>query len=387
MNCYILGGKGITFYLSLFLKFCGIDKMKILVCASYLHAWNSIRPEAEIFIEMAKLGHSVTVMTEGQSEYVSRLRKHHIKVIGCYPTKKICLKTIKRIKQELKEFSYDICYAFNSKTIPNAAFACIGNKVKLVAYRGTTGGLYRHDPSAYLTQLHPRVDGVVCVSKAVQQDVVQRVWKNKKNVVTIYKGHQLEWYHVEPTRRKELGLTEENVVAVCATHVRPSKGISVLLKATHLIKNPNFHLILIGSGYEVHFDEIKNSPMTDRIHYIGHRSDVPSLMAMANFQVQPSISGEGLPRTIIEAMANGIPSVVTTTGGGPELVEDGVTGYIVQTNNVETLAEAMNKLIVNPEKTKIMGLSAQKRLQERFSSKETVRQHLDYFRMLLSQNK
>lgn len=361
--------------------------MKILVCASYLHAWNSIRPEAEIFIEMAKQGHSITIMTEGRSEYIPRLRAHNIDVIDCYPTKKICLKTIKRIKKELNESEYDICYAFNSKTIPNAAFACIGHKVKLVVYRGTTGGLYRHDPSAYLTQLHPRVDGVICVSKAVREDVIQRVWKNKQNVVTIYKGHQLSWYAVEPTLRDEFKLNENHIIAVCATHVRPSKGISVLLKATHLIENPNFHLILIGSGYEPHFNEMKQSPMAERIHYIGHRTDVPSLMTMADFQVQPSISGEGLPRTIIEAMANGRPSVVTTTGGGPELVENGVTGYIVPTNNIAAFAEAMNKLIDNIKEAKAMGVAAQKMLEEKFSSKETVRQHLDYFRMLLSQNK
>ena len=119
--------------------------MKILVCASYLHAWNSIRPEAEIFVQMAALGHQITVMTQGEANYCNRLRDKGIKVIDCYPSKKICLNTIKRMRAELSDDSYDIVYAFNSKTIPNAAFACIGFRAKLIAYRGTTGGLYRHD--------------------------------------------------------------------------------------------------------------------------------------------------------------------------------------------------------------------------------------------------
>jgi glycosyltransferase involved in cell wall biosynthesis len=358
--------------------------MKILVCASYLHAWNSIRPEAEIFIEMAKQGHQITVMTEGNAEYVSRLQDNNINVIDCYPSKKICFHAIKTIRQELAQGNYDIVYAFNSKTIPNAAFACIGFDVKLIAYRGTTGGLYRHDPSAYLTQLHPRVDGVVCVSQAVQRDVVQRVWKNKHNVVTIYKGHQLDWYQVEPTKRSEFGLTDSNIIAVCATHVRPSKGISILAQATHLIDNPHFHLLLAGSGYEPHFDEIKASPMADRIHLIGHRSDIPALMTMADFQVQPSISGEGLPRTIIEAMANGTTSVVTTTGGSPELVVDGETGYVVETGNAEAFAAAMNKLISNKTHCTKLGNAARQHLDKHFSSTETVRQHLAYFSNLLN---
>lgn len=358
--------------------------MNILVCASYLHAWNSIRPEAEIFIEMARKGHHITVMTQGQAEYVRRLQDNDIKVIDCYPSHKICCVTIKTIHNELKSKHYDICYAFNSKTIPNAAFACIGTKVKLIAYRGTTGGLYRHDPSAYLTQLHPRVDGVVCVSNAVQSDVVKRVWKNKQNVVTIYKGHQLDWYQVEPTPRSEFGLSDNDIIAVCATHVRPSKGISVLLQATHYIDNPHFYLLLAGSGYEPHMAEIQASPMADRIHFIGHRTDVPNLMTMADFQVQPSISGEGLPRTIIEAMANGTPSVVTTTGGSPELVEEDKTGYIVATNDSVAFAQAMNKLISSKEKCIEMGLAAKQRMADKFSSKETVKQHLAYFSALIS---
>jgi glycosyltransferase involved in cell wall biosynthesis len=358
--------------------------MKILVCSSYKHAWNSVRPEAEIFIEMVNQGYQVTVATQGDAEYVSRFRDNGVKVMDCFPSGKICFKTITTLHRELVDGDYDICYAFNSKTIPNAAFACIGTKAKLVVYRGTTGGLYRHDPTAYLTQLHPRVDGIVCVSNAVQKDVAKQVWKNKQNVVTIYKGHQLEWYQVEPTLRSEFNLSDKDIIAVCATHVRPSKGISILLQATHFIDNPNFHLILAGSGYEPHFDEIKASPMANRIHYIGHRTDIPSLMTMADFQVQPSINGEGLPRTIIEAMANGTTSVVTTTGGSPELVIDGETGYIVEVGDVGAFANAMNKLIADPEKIKLMSQAAMHRLNNFFSAKETVKKHISYFNKLIS---
>ena len=358
--------------------------MNILICSSYKHAWNSVRPEAEMFIGFVKAGHSVTIMTQGDADYVKRFREEGVEVIDCYPTKKVCFKTIKKIHQVIKQKNIDICYGFNSKTIPNAAFACIGSKAKLVVYRGTTGGLYRHDPSAYLTQLHPRVDGIVCVSKAVERDVVQRVWKNKNNVVTIYKGHKLEWYQVAPTLRSEFGLTDEHIIAVCAAHVRPSKGISLLLQATHSITNPDFHLILAGSGFEPYFDEIKASPMSERIHYIGHRTDIPSLMTMADFQVQPSISGEGLPRTIIEAMANATPSVATTTGGSPELVVDGKTGFIAEAGNVQEFADAMNKLINNKELIQSMSIAAQKRLAQKFNEKNTVKEHLLFFNRLLN---
>ncbi|GAL05777.1 poly(glycerol-phosphate) alpha-glucosyltransferase [Photobacterium aphoticum] len=358
--------------------------MKILIASSYHHAWNSVRPEAEMFIEMVRQGHQVTVATQGDADYVARFREHGVKVIDCYPKKKICPTTIKTLHKELKDGDYDICYGFNSKTIPNAAFACIGTRAKMVSYRGTTGGLYRHDPSAYLTHLHPRVNGIVCVSDAVRRDVSQRVWKNKDNIVTIYKGHQLDWYSVAPTERAEFGLNDEHTIAVCAAHVRPSKGISVLVEATHHIDNPNFHLLLVGSGFEPHFEEIKQSPMADRIHLVGHRQDVPSIMAMADFQVQPSVSGEGLPRTIIEAMANGTTSVVTTTGGSPELVDDGKTGFIVPTKDAKALAKAMNTLINDRALIAEFSQAAQHKLATEFNAGQTVKHHIAFFNRLLS---
>ncbi|MEZ8024933.1 MULTISPECIES: glycosyltransferase family 4 protein [unclassified Vibrio] len=356
--------------------------MKILIASSYYHARNSVRPEAEMFIEMVKQGHEVTVLTQGDAEYAQRFQENGVRVVDAYPNKKICLKTIKAYRAELNSKAYDIFYAFNSKTIPNAAFACIGKKTKLITYRGTTGGLYRHDPSAYLTHLHPKVSGVVCVSKAVANDVKKRVWCNKDNVVTIYKGHELDWYTVQENKPEEFGLDSNNVIAVCAAHVRPSKGIDVLIRATHFVDNPNFHLLLIGSGYEPYFDMAKDSPMSERIHFIGHRKDVPSIMAMADFQIQPSISGEGLPRTIVEAMANGTPSIVTTTGGSPELIEENETGHIVPVKNAQLLGESINNMAKNKEHCAEMGRKAKIRLQRYFSSSETVKQHINFFEKL-----
>lgn len=357
--------------------------MKILVASSYKHAWNSVRPEAEMFIGMVEQGHQVTVMTQGDADYVSRFNEHGVKTIDCYPDKKVSLSAIRTMKHELQRGQYDIFYGFNSRTIPNAIFASLGNPVKLVTYRGTTGGLYRHDPSAYLTHLNPRVDGIVCVSDAVRDDVRQQVWKNQDKVVRIYKGQQLEWYQVEPTKRETLGLSDNDIIAVCAAHVRPSKGIALLVEACRSVTAPNFHLLLVGSGFEPHVTDIQASPMAERIHLLGHRSDVPSIMAMADFQVQPSVSGEGLPRTIIEAMANGTPSVVTTTGGSAELVDNGKTGLVVPAGNMEAFAQAMNTMLADKQCLADLGQAAQAKLAAEFSSTETVNQHLTFFESLL----
>ena len=362
--------------------------MKILIFSSYNDAWNSVRPEGEMFIEMAKLGHDVTIVTQGSAEYVSRFRDNGIKVIDCYPTKKICLKSIKTLRKELSEHHYDVVYAMNSKTIPNAAFACIGFKnTKMVTYRGTVGGLYRHDPSAYLTHLHPRVDGVSCVAQAVTEDVRKHSWKNPENIVTIYKGHDIAWYQAQPADLTSIDLPDNAFAVICIANARPSKGVHVLLEsAKHLAELSNLHLLLVGRDMDTdqNLSLAENSSMKERIHFLGYRKDVPELLAASKVQVQPSISGEGLPKTIIEAMAMGIPSVVTTTGGGKELLIDGETGFIVPVKDAKAIADKIQWLYQSETDRQEMGRKAQQRMIDDFSCRESAEKHLAFFESLFT---
>lgn len=363
--------------------------MNILIFSSYNDAWNSVRPEAEMFIEMVKLGHQVTIVTQGDAEYVTRFKKCGLKVIDCYPSKKICCKTIKVLRKELASTHYDIVYAMNSKTIPNAAFACIGfKKTKMVTYRGTVGGLYRHDPSAYLTHLHPRVDGISCVAEAVTEDVRKRVWINLNNVVTIYKGHDIAWYQAKAISRAELNIPKDAIIVTCIANARPSKGVHVLLKsASQLSDLEELQILLIGRDMDTDANlALANaSGMKDRIHFLGYRKDVPEILATSDIQVQPSVSGEGLPKTIIEAMAMAVPSIVTTTGGGKELLIDGESGYVIPVNDSNAIADKIRLLCSSKETRQKMGLLAQQRVINHFSVHNTAKQHIGFFEHLLAQ--
>jgi glycosyltransferase involved in cell wall biosynthesis len=359
--------------------------MKILVFSSYLANWNVVRPEAEIFIEMAKIGHSITVATPKNAEYVSRFLKYGIHVIDCYPKRKICLKSIRILREELKRTSYNIVYATNSWTIPNAAIACMGLPVKLVTYRGTSHGLYRHDPSAYLTHLNPRVDAISCNAEAVRQDVVKRVWKNKDKVVTIYKGQQIEWFKNGKADIEQFGIPKHAFLVVCVANARPSKGIHVLIEACEeLAAFDDIHVLIAGEGTDskIYTRQIAKKAMRERIHAAGYRSDALQIIAAASIYVQPSIKGEGLSKTLPEAMAQRIPAIVTTTGGLPEMIVDGVTGFIVPKNNPKAIAEKIIKIYKNPDLMKKMGEAARNHLAEKFTIANSVKGHLALFSSL-----
>ncbi len=361
--------------------------MNIFVFTRSTLSLNQTRPEAELYCSLARRGHKVTVMTKAIPEQVEKYKEAGVKVIEGAARKKICFESIKVIRKELTDNSYDIVYACCSKTIPNAAFACIGFNVKLAVYRGTTGGLYRHDPTAYLTILHPRVDGVVCVSNAVKEDIAKRIWKNKDNLTTIYKGHNIDWYNsVQPANLKEFGISNDKFTIICAVNARPSKGISVMLEASNLIANlPDVHLILAGKSMdqEPYTSLINNSKMKERIHVVGFRLDVPQLTKASQLLVQPSISGEGLPRAVMEAMGLGTPVVITTTGGGKEVVTDGMSGFVVPIKSPEAIAEKITVLYHNKELAKEMSALSQEKIRNELSLERTADNYLQYFNHLL----
>jgi len=360
--------------------------MKILVAGSQA-AFNQIRPEYETFVGLANMGHQVTAAVHDDCPYIPRLQEAGIKLIHAFPRKKICRDTIRTLRRELQSAPYDIVYATTSKTIPNAAFSAFGMPLKFVAYRGTTGGLYRHDPTAYLTILHPRVDGVICVSNAVRDDVLQRVWKNKDQVVTIYKGHELSWYASEPGDLGEFNIAPGSFVIICAVNVRPSKGIDIMLEAANdLADIDNLHLLMIGEGMdqEPYSSLIANNRMRERIHVCGFRYDAPELIAASDVLVQPSRSGEGLPRSVMESIGYGTPVIITDTGGGKEVVEDGKSGFVIPTEDPGAIVDRVRRVYADPDLLQQFASNARQRVQENFSSAQTVAQYDAYFRKLIA---
>jgi glycosyltransferase involved in cell wall biosynthesis len=363
--------------------------MNILIAAGSNRAFNQIRPEYEMFIGLMNKGHHITIIIEEDSSYVPRLKKLGVRLLHCYPTQKICLKSIRGIRQELRRKTYDIIFATTSRTISNAAFSAIGFPVKVIAYRGTVRGLYWHDPTAYLTVLNPRVDGVVCVSDAVRDVVLKRAWKGKENVVTIHKGHDIDWYKKEPADLSEFGITADDFVLICAINVRPSKGLDIMLDAANQLAHlDNLHLLLIGKGTdaEPYTSMITMNKMKDRIHAIGFRHDAPELIAASNLLIQPSRSGEGLPRAVMESMGYGIPTVVTDTGGTAEAVHDEKNGYVVPTENPDAIADRVLKLYKNPQLIRQMSEACRETIKREFTLEITIAKYIDYFESILRKN-
>jgi len=361
--------------------------MNILVLTPKGNSFNSIRPEAEIYVSLAKAGHSVTVMTNSGSKYIERYLEHNVEVIETEHKKKIDFKIIKNTHNIIQEKNIDIVFATSSRTIPNAVFACIGTQAKLVAYRGTTGGMYRHDPASYLNILNPRVDGVICVAEAIKRHLEKQVFTSAKKIVTIQKGHDESWYKQNELDLKEFGTDTNNFNIVFVANVRPHKGLIYAIEAAKYLSDiKDLHILLIGSKIEQepYISAIQNSGMKERIHVTGYRHDVPDIMAACDLLIHPSIRKEGLPRVVLESIASGTPVIAAENEGSMEVIEDGFNGYIVPVKDSKAIAQKVRKLYNDSEKLKELGKNCIHKIQNEMSHKTTVKKYIEYFESLLA---
>jgi glycosyltransferase involved in cell wall biosynthesis len=358
--------------------------MRLLCISSHNDTLNSVRPEAEIFIGLARRGVDVTVMTEGDSVYVPLMKAAGVRVIDFVPRRKISWSAIRFIRNELKTGNYDFLYAFNNKAITNANFAACGLAVKIITYRGQTGNLHRYDPTCYLTHLNPGVSLVICVADAVRKDL-QTQHPHPERVVTVYKGHDLSWYQDQAADLREFGIPKGAFVVACVANNRPRKGLPILIEASHrLASNPDLHLLLIGGGLDDPQlqQAIDGSPMRDRIHCAGYRQDAPSLIAACQASILPSLKREGLPKTVIESMVYGVAPIVTDTGGSAELIENRISGLVIRPGNAADISEAVEYLWLNPTERALMGKRARDRIASHFNVQQSVDQTFEHLQRL-----
>lgn len=156
----------------------------------------------------------------------------------------------------------------------------------------------------------------------------------------------------QESSRKEvlmrLGLPPETRLVVSLGRLTPVKGFDTLIEAFRRVAKeiPNAVLLIGGDGDDmVRLQELVDlSECADRIRLLGMVCNVHEVLSVSELYVNSS-RVEGLPMTLLEAMAHGLPLVATRVGGNPELVQDGVTGLLVPSNDPHQLADAILRML------------------------------------------
>jgi glycosyltransferase involved in cell wall biosynthesis len=178
---------------------------------------------------------------------------------------------------------------------------------------------------------------------------------------------------VFPTRRYSPSPRRIAMVAC----LRPGKRIDVLIAAAPRIleRHPDAEFLIVGDGpcRDQLTTLARTTAVADHFRFVGHRDDVPALLANSDVFVLPSES-EAFPNAILEAMAAGLPVVAASVGGIPELVADGVTGRLVPPGNADALAGALIELLEVSNRAADLGRTGRRRIEETYSFDRMVEQ-------------
>ncbi|MFC1643538.1 glycosyltransferase [Chlamydiota bacterium] len=350
-----------------------MKKLKILILITELDVAGA---EKIVYYQAKGLkekGHDVEVAClYGRGVMGDRIESCGIPVIYLEAKGKWDFSVLFRLRGLLKKNDYDIlhCHLFHANIIGRISAIFIPKMVVISTthvmevdkiYRVRLEGL-----TSFLT------DAYICVSNSVREFLNDKgkIRPDKLNVV--HNGINLEEFIPDKSPeqiKRELGI-EKKIIIGSVGRLHKQKGYEYLLKAAALLKKDlsDFSLLIVGDG-PLKNDLVllsKSLKIEDLVIFTGFRSDIANILNAIDIFVLPSV-WEGFGLVVAEAMALSKPVVATNVDGVPEIVEDGVTGFIVEPENPEIIAKRIKDILDNPEKMDEMGKEGRIRVEDFFT--------------------
>jgi glycosyltransferase involved in cell wall biosynthesis len=226
--------------------------------------------------------------------------------------------------------------------------------------------------------LVPFTSRIITVSRTVKRRLE---WSKKDRAEIIYNGVDTRKFSpglAQDDLRKKFHIDSEDIVIGAVGRLSPEKGLEYLISAIRKVVNayPRTKVLLVGDGDEKYLlslqEKVKDLELSPHIFFVGFYEDVPQILRCLDIFSLPSLT-EGFNRSLLEAMACGLPAVTTAVGGNVEIVQDGVNGLLVPPSNPGALASAITELLKDKEKARKMGLEGKLLVEENFSIDINVR--------------
>jgi glycosyltransferase involved in cell wall biosynthesis len=223
-----------------------------------------------------------------------------------------------------------------------------------------------------------RCDRFVAVSRLDRQRMIDVEHIDPQRIVVVPVGIP----DLQPSGhdvRAELRISPDAPVIACVAYFRPQKALGILVEAASELhrRHPSLRVLIVGDGPErVSLErQIESLGLRDVVLLLGRRTDVMDVIGACDVAVNCS-DFEGTPLAVIEYMAAGKPVVATRVGGTPDLIEDGVTGVLIERRSPGALAAAVDELLARPERALAMGAKGQERQRADLTLDSSIR-HID----------
>ncbi len=231
------------------------------------------------------------------------------------------------------------------------------------------------DPGPLHRFLYGQADYLITTGEKVRGDLAESGLFPLARSTSIPSGVDPDRFRPEPERRdgarRSLGIPATATVIGVVAYLREDKGHSVLLRAMPQILEacPDCLLVVVGDGgLRAGLESLATDlGVRSAVRFAGHREDIPDVLAALDIFCLPSVRNEGVPQSLLQAGAAGLPAVSTKVGGIPEAVADEVTGLLVPPDDSGALAGALSRLIRDPEERSRLGRAARGRMRDGYS--------------------
>lgn len=351
----------------------------------------------ELGIALAERGHTVHFVTY---ELPFRLQGYHENIffhsvdfvtypLFRHPPYALALTT--KIAEVAEEHAIDLWHVHYA--IPHAVCANLAREMlspkgrfKLVTtLHGTDITLVGTDPSFFRLTKHAMEssDAVTAVSNWLKGETI-REFKLAVPVRTIYNFVNVEKFGVRPVERCHLAEAGEKII-MHISNFRPVKRVTDVVRVFKKISDRvPARLVMVGEGPErlSAVGVARQLGIAGKVRYLGNYDNIEQLLPCADVILQPS-EHESFGLVLLEAMACQVPVIGTDSGGVREVVEHGVTGYLCEVGDIDTMAARAIELLTNDAAARDMGRKGRQRVVEHFGREEIVDQYEDLYRELV----
>lgn len=363
--------------------------MRPLVLISSLQRRGAERVTVSLLTRLREQGYAVplcTLTNRHDGPLAAEIEARGVERLDLGSRRLADLAALLRLIGLLRRRRIDVVHAHGQDACILGATACAIEGLSLIVTRHVmeepTESLRLASRASLALQALQRADLVVAVSNAVAQRLAQSA-RLRRPPEVILNGVEPAFFDAasQPDQRQALrttlGLRDGPVILSVAT-LGTGKGHDNLLNAAASLRDrfPHLSVLLAGEGQLEHELRQKAMRLGDTVHLLGHRENIPQLMAAADLVCQASES-EALPTALMEAAAAGRPVVATRVGGTAEVVDDQETGLLVPPGNSVALTSAIETLLTDTQRATEMGRTAARVARKRFSLDAYVEATLD----------
>jgi L-malate glycosyltransferase len=348
-------------------------------------------------LELARRGHTVHVITRAIPGYPIDDEDHHgvfihrwIKTVAGGPL--FGLSFVRSVVLALSRLRDEFDLIHTHQALWEAVGTGISrslwrNKPTLVqpassGYYGEADELARTRGASLLRRIILRNSAFAAISADIERQWLE-LGVPRDRLFRMASGVDAERFRPGPTQVEHELLPRPRAMFTGRLH--PQKNLPLLLRAWELVtRRIPANLILVGPGKERQaLEELAASlGIAQRVQFVGAVADPADYLRAADLFVLPSVA-EGMSNSLLEAMATGLPSVVSGIGGNTDLIEDGRTGQLVSDTTPEAWATALLDLLRNPTAAHGMGEEARRRVDESYAIPVVVDRYLELYDRLL----